>query len=285
MDFMQIKYFLEVAESQHVTNSAKKLHIAQPALTKSIKQLEAELGVPLFEKKGRNIHLTEFGKSLKERLDKILPEIDEIPKEMEKLKGQESKTIKLNILAATNFVISTIVQFQKKHHDCVIDFVQNELKSDCDIGIYTNGVSRLKSNSVLKRCVKEERIYLAVPANSEYAKLDSVDLTEVRHEKFVMLSGSRAFRTICDKLCTIAGFLPNILFESDSPSAVHNIISTGSGIAFWPEYSWGTLKNKNVKLLPIKNPECQRELIIELNKKDVQSKYAEEFYDFLTEKI
>ena len=75
MDFMQIKYFLEVAESQHVTNSAKKLHIAQPALTKSIHKFESELGVPLFTSKGRNIILTEYGKFMKQKLEPLMEKL------------------------------------------------------------------------------------------------------------------------------------------------------------------------------------------------------------------
>lgn len=62
MELMQIKYFLEVAESEHITMSAEKLHIAQPALTQAIKRFEHEIGVPLFKKQGRNIVLTRVWK-------------------------------------------------------------------------------------------------------------------------------------------------------------------------------------------------------------------------------
>ena len=61
MEINQMRYFLEVASTQHVTRSAERLHIAQPALSKAIHNLEQELGVPLFASKGRNIVLTEYG--------------------------------------------------------------------------------------------------------------------------------------------------------------------------------------------------------------------------------
>ena len=78
--------------------------------------------------------------------------------------------------------------------------------------------------------------------------------------------------------------MPKVLFESDSPVAVQNIVSTGTGIAFWPEYSWGTVKNKNVVMLPITNPVCKREIIIELYERMPQSAYAEDFYEYLLRK-
>ena len=60
MELQQLRYFDEVARTQHVTNSAKKLNVAQPALTQSIRRLERELGVTLFERVGRNVRLPLF---------------------------------------------------------------------------------------------------------------------------------------------------------------------------------------------------------------------------------
>lgn len=280
MELLKLRYFHVVAQQQHVTRAADMLHIAQPALTQAIKSLEHELAVPLFKKRGRNICLTEYGIMLKEKLDRLLPEFDGIVGDMQRLKGQLRKTVRLNILAATTFVINAIVDYRKLHPDIIIDLEQNAWTEGSDITIYTNGVTRTGENCK-SRCVKEEKIYLAVPQDSRYASLPCVSLSEMQSERFVMLSGSRLFRAICDKLCAYAGFVPQILFESDSPNAVQNIISTGTGIAFWPEYSWGKLNNHNVKLLPMIDPHCQRELIFELHQSAEASEYAEDFYDFL----
>ena len=64
MELNQIRYFLEVAESQHITKSAEKLHIAQPSLTQAIHRFEESVGVPRFVSIGRHIMLNEYGKSL-----------------------------------------------------------------------------------------------------------------------------------------------------------------------------------------------------------------------------
>ncbi len=284
MDIQKLKYFYEVAQLQHVTKAAEKLCIAQPALTQAIKSLESELGVSLFIKKGRNIQLTEFGEHLMKKVEIILPEFDSIADEIQQMKSTVNHTIKLNILAASNFVINTIIGFRKHHPDVVFDFEQNELKRGCDIVITTNGLKESLSKNPKRHCIKEENIYLAVPKNSEYAQYDSIDLTLVKDEEFVMLSSSRLFGVVCNRFCSEAGFVPKVLFESDSPIAVQNIVSTGTGIAFWPEYSWGTVKNKNVVMLPITNPVCKREIIIELYERLPKSEYAEDFYEYLLRK-
>ena len=82
MELNQFRYFLEVAENQHITNSAKKLHIAQPSLTQAIHRLEEDLGVPLFVSKGRNIVLTEYGKYLQKKLIPIIEQIDKLPEKL-----------------------------------------------------------------------------------------------------------------------------------------------------------------------------------------------------------
>jgi DNA-binding transcriptional LysR family regulator len=115
--------------------------------------------------------------------------------------------------------------------------------------------------------------------------MQSISLADVKGESFVMLSSSRLFGALCNKFCSLAGFYPKILFESDSPVAVQNIISTGTGVAFWPEYSWGEIKNERVTLLPISEPQCQRDLIIELYERVPRAEYAENFYQFLLQQI
>ena len=285
MDIQKLRYFYTTAQLEHITRASEMLHISQPSLTQAIHLLEDELGVPLFAREGRRIVLTEFGIALKKRLDVLLPEFDNLTSEMQQLKQSVTKTVKLNILAASSFVINTIMDYKQKNPDVIFDFEQNELKYDCDIVITTNGLDTDSSKNYLRRCVKKEKIYLAVPKDSKYAELDSIELSSVKDESFIMLSSTRLFGAICNKFCSAAGFYPKIIFESDSPTAVQNIISMGAGIAFWPEYSWGKLQNKNLKLLPISNPICERDLIIELQDRLPKSIYAQDFYNFLLKKI
>lgn len=285
MDIQKLKYFHTTAQLEHITRSAEILHISQPSLTQAIHSLEDELGVPLFQRLGRKVILTEFGVYLKQRLDILIPEFDHLSVEMEELKQSVTKTVKLNILAASSFVINTIMEYKKKNPDVIFEFEQNELKYNCDILITTNGLKTDSEKKYLHRCIKKEKIYLAVPKSSKYAELPSIELEEVKNESFIMLSNTRLFGAICTRFCSIAGFYPKILFESDSPTAVQNIISMGAGIAFWPEYSWGKLNNKNLTLLPISNPICQRDIIVEIHERHPKAMYAKDFYDFLIKKL
>ncbi len=285
MELQKLRYFYTVAKFGHMTRAAEALRIAQPALTQAIKSLEREFGVPLFERRGRNIVLTEYGVFLQARLDMLLPEIDELPNELSQLKKRVNKTVRMSILAASPLIIDLVVRYRRENPDVIFDFEKRAEAHSADIVITTDGVPSPQRANAAEQHIKTEQIFLAVPRNSVWATRQSVALSEMAHEEFVMLSGSRPFGVTCNRLCSMAGFVPRMLFESDSLAAVQNIIGTGTGVAFWPEFSWCGMENPDVVLLPISSPECRRDLIVEYYKRPAQSPHAFDFYQFLTQNI
>ncbi|MBQ8497454.1 MAG: LysR family transcriptional regulator [Clostridia bacterium] len=282
MELMKLKYFYIVAKYEHMTKAAEEIRIAQPALTKTIKQLETELGVPLFYKKGRNIALTVYGKYLKNKLDHIFPQLEDIPKELEALREQNQNAVKLNVLSASTIVTDAVVNFKKEYPDTIFHIVQNEENSDCDISVTTAALHTSEKQSFAESTVIEENIYLAVPNTSKYAAFSEIALETVKNEGFVHLAGSRAFRAVCDQFCAQAGFRPQTAFESDSLLAVRNIIGASVGIGFWPAFSWGKTDELGMTLLPIIKPVCKREIVIALHRTACTSPRAAEFFRYLT---
>lgn len=282
MELTKLRYFQTVARLQHVTRAAEELHVAQPALTKAIKDLEEELGVPLFYKQGRNVRLTAQGIFLQKKLDEILPALDDLPRLMAQFDGREKRTVRLNVLAASTVVTDAVVAYKKLHADAVFELIQNEQEDLCDVTVTTVGAQRSKKSGAAfsDSRVLEEPVFLAVPKHSVYAKKDKISLEEVKGEGFVRLTGARLFRANCDEFCAKAGFTPTTAFESDSPLAVRNIIGAGAGVGFYPAFSWGKTAQKDVVLLPIRNPVCKRRLIIGLHESGKEG-YSEDFYRFL----
>lgn len=280
MEFTKLRYFYEVAKRQHVTKTAEEIHIAQPALTKSIKQLEDELEMPLFYKKGRNIFLTEYGKYLQNKLEGIFAQVDSIKQDLELLKEQQRSTIRLNVLSASTIVTDAVVAYKKKNPSVIFQLIQNEAETDADVSVSMMSVDLPALPAFEKKCVMSEQIYLAVPSDSKYAKRAEIALNDVKEEGFVHLAGSKLFRRICDDFCAQAGFKSVTAFESDSPIAVKNVIGAHAGVGFWPEYSWGKASSEIV-LLPITAPVCRREIVVGLHKNPVPSAVAPDFYEFL----
>ena len=77
MNLYHLRYFVELAHTRHYTRAAERLCITQPSLSHAIAQLERELGVPLFEKSGRNTELTRFGEQFLGCAERTLSTLDE----------------------------------------------------------------------------------------------------------------------------------------------------------------------------------------------------------------
>ncbi len=280
MELTKLRYFCAVAELGHVTRAAEEIHIAQPALTKAIKQLEEELGVPLFYKQGRNVRLTPFGVYLQERAQPLLAGIDALPEELAQRKRERRFTVKLHVLAASSLVTEAVVAYKKRNPAVIFQFIRSEKEPNCDVSVGTDEWEASILAPRLQTVKLEEKIYLAVPRNSRYAEKNAVGLEEVKEEGFVHLAGSRTFGALCDKFCLQAGFKPRIAFESDSLIAVQNVISANAGVGFYPAYSWGK-PSKDVCLLPIDGQDCKRTLTVHLHESSHPSAASEDFYSFL----
>ncbi len=255
--------------------------MAQPALTRSIHRLEKELEVPLFVRKGRGILLTEYGKALQQRLLPVIETLDRLPEELHSMTDTGNRTVRLNVLAASAMATSAVIAYKKKNPDVRFQLIQKDEVRDCDIEITTKMVYQTHNLSSSDEFVCKERVFLAVSNSPPYAGRKKIGLSEAANEGFVVLSGSRAFRNICDRFCHRAGFQPRICFESDSPTAVRDMIAANMGVGFWPEFTWGSLGGNGVLLLEIEEPICTRELIFTRNNNGNNSRVTDSFFQFL----
>ncbi len=277
----QLRYFIDVSDSQHITKSAERLHVAQPALTKSIHRLESELGVPLFAPRGRNIVLTEYGRFLRERLLPIMSALDSLPNELAAMAGRENETLHLNVTAASGVVTDAIIAYKRTHEHINFQLMQNAEGRLYDIGVETAPKHTPSERDDMIETVFSEKIFLAVPSTHRLAVYDEISLSEAADEGFITLMGSRPIRRIFDGFCARAGFTPKIIFESDTPAAVKNMIASNIGVGFWPEFTWGRPEGDGVKLLTLREPSCSRDIIISLSPHKADPSRAEEFYHFL----
>lgn len=274
MNIQQMKYFLAVARTEHMTKTAEMLHVAQPALSRSIAQLERELGVSLFERKGRRMYLTPEGRLLQKRLAKIVRQIDELPEELAVLQDERRSTVRIQVSAATHLAVEAISTWMAIRPDVHIELVQNERpEDDADIVID----SRAASTCIEKRYFAE-RIMLAVPTESHLGD-GPLTLDTLAPYSFVSTAGSFGFRRICDDICREHGFTPAVSLESDNASAVREIIALNLGVGFWPEHSWGKPEGSAVHLVELAESGFERHIHVSLRTPRGENPYAAEFFD------
>ena len=288
MELTHLKYFLEVARTEHVTQSAKTLCIVQPALTHALHKLEEELGVKLFKTQGRNIKLTEIGEYFYKKVKPLYEDIESLPAQLRAMENEQSATVNLNVLAASSFVTNAVILYKRNDPDLRFNLVQNEETTLYDICVRTYANYKASArhyggeDSEEENFVCTENIYLAVPNTAQYRKRDSISLKELQETNFIGLYGSKQLRSIFNEYCERIGFKTHITFESDNALAVKDAIASGIGVGFWPEFSWGRINNRRIRLLKITDAEFKRDIVITLRKNKQDNSRSERFYQFLT---
>ncbi len=279
MELLQLKYFLAAAHYQHITKAANALQIAQPALSQSIKRLEDELGVSLFDRTGRGIVLNSTGKLLQKRLTPILVSLERLPQELKDASTFSSHTVHLNLLSASNVVTECIIAYRVLHPDVNFQLSQTPDDGLCDLTV--SSAMPGEALPATTQVIAEENIFLAVSSSSPYARLNSIDLQDTASESYITLAPSKLLRQIYNRFWEAAGITPHIIFESDYAESVRNLISAGLGIGFWPQYSWEPPSTAAITLLPIRRPLCRRSITLTVNSPGERNPMVADFSSFL----
>lgn len=310
MELNQLRYFRDVAETEHMTRSARRLSVVQPALSRAIARLEEELGVELFQRSGRNIRLTSEGALFHDRVAALLDDLDAAVDELRGAADLREHTVSLELLSASEVVIDAVAAFTEMHAEVAFDITQDGEARDRDLMVDTvlpdrrtaraTGVSGVAATSAASGTPGARRkdapsaassaasrefaeaIGVAVPVDSPYE--DGLCLKDLGDERFICLAGSRRFRELCDGLCATRGFVPNIAFDSDNPAVVRKMIALGAGVGFWPEFSWGPV-GEGARWVRLREQGFVRILRVALLCSPDGREEAAAFYRFLTNRM
>jgi DNA-binding transcriptional LysR family regulator len=256
--------------------------VAQPAISQAIKKLDDELGVRLFDRVGRNIRLSETGKLFYKEIEPLVKALDDIPQKLANEVGLENKTIKVNILAGHELMTNIISDFQRLNPDSSFQLSQEDDDTNWDIRISSLFV---ENNANMEETVLSEEIYIAVPQSTHYADMDSLSFSDIKHAGFVSLEKSRQFSSVMASHCLSSGFEPLIVFEAESPEMLARLVGSGVGIAFWPSYSWGPLKDDRVKLKKISGGSCSWNLYLTRKDQAHKTELKDAFYSYTVKRI
>ena len=139
MELQQLKYFLVLAKSENVTKAAASLHIAQPALSQSIKRLETELGVQLFQRTGRRLHLNEAGRFFEEKVAPLMQTLDALPRQVQDISGMVKRTVRVSALSASQLSTEIIIAYRELHPE--VNFVAAQVFDNNEWDICFTSVS------------------------------------------------------------------------------------------------------------------------------------------------
>jgi DNA-binding transcriptional LysR family regulator len=291
MEWQQLEYFQTVARLEHFTRAAEQLSITQPALSRAIANLEAELGVPLFHRQGRSVRLNRYGERFLERSSRALLEIHEAREELKQWLDPDSGTVSLSFLkslgiAAVPGLLSGFLEqlpgirfrlSQNSTHEMLDQLDRGEV--DFVLSSTTEHREGIRWDSLW-----QEEIYAYAPQGHSLARHGSgaVELAELAAEPFIALKQGYGLRTIADQLFRQAGMNPRILFEAEDVMTVIGFVSAGLGVSLLPRIPG--LEQTAVRL-HIAGPGCRRTIGLARKEEGYLSPPALRFRQFLLERF
>jgi len=291
MELRQIHYFIEVAKREHVTEAAHALHVAQSAVSRQIVNLEAELGVDLFIREGRNVKLTPIGTMFLEQMQQAMKLIDNAKREVEEYLDPEKGTIRVGFpssLAAYTLptAISAFreryphVKFQL-HQGSYPSLIEGVVKGEFNLALL--GPVPKKEKKIKGKTLFTENIVALLPHTHPLADKRLLTISELRDDSFVLFPNGFILREIIVNACRQLGFEPQVSFEGEDIDAIKGLVSAGLGVTLIPEITLiDSLPRSTVKI-PITEPNVTRTVGVIIPSERELLPTEKLFYEFLGE--
>ena len=246
-DLRHIRAFLALARSRSFTRAAAELHMSQPTLTVQIQQLEAAVGVKLFDRSKRHVALTQAGRELMMPLERILIDVEAIATSTEELLTHRRGLVTVAALPsmAAALLPKAIRKLSESYpgitvriQDGVAATVAALVKSgqvDFGISSLTTGDRALTSQVLLM-----DRLFAVVPAGHPLARKRSTSVSELARHPLVVMGKDSSARMVFEAGFDREGLVATIAYEATYASTVSGMVRAGLGVGILPESLAGT---------------------------------------------
>lgn len=239
MDTRNVTYFMAVFEHLHFTKAAELLGISQPTLSQQIRLLEAEVGMPLFDRIGKKVVATEAGRLLHQYGMKMIQAEMDAKSAIQELRSEKRGTVRLAVLPSDlDFqLVPLFVEFKTRYPDTKLQafstiYVRDEvLTHKVDLGI---GLRGPKDKRLVQIPLGSEPYELFIHASSDLAIRHEITLKELTQLALVMYPKGYLGRDLVDEVCREQGLELTTVMEAGSASSLLQLVAAGIGATIQP---------------------------------------------------
>lgn len=264
MELRHLRYFVSVGDALSFTKAARELRVAQPSLSRQIRDLEEELGVTLLNRSRQGVTLTAVGKSFLADARRVIAHAKEIMESVRTLDREEKRGLRIGYVAdlVHDLLPASIGTFQATFPAIPVhlfDLTCGEQLSRLEDGRldlgFVGSPEVVERNGLKAHPVAAYKTLVAVPKQSYLARRSTIKLKELEPMFFVGISetGRPGYRKWLTENCAKAGFRPKVLQEVELDRPVLHAVATGIGVALLPEPA-KRLPHANVVFRPISPP-------------------------------
>lgn len=292
MDLKQLRYFLRIADLGSFTRASESLHIAQPALSRHIKLLEEELGVPLFVRNGRGVKVTHAGRQLQEHANQLMGCLANAKRSVQQLCALPTGSVSLGISpqVGARFIADIMCQFRdrfpggelKIREGLDLEIVRDIKLGHLDIGLVHNPSYH---QGVFSKTVFQEEIFLI--ASGREARLgDECKFDHLAKLPLVLTAKPSPLRNYIEAMADEKKVSLNVHLAVDSFPAIKELVASGEGFGLLP-YAMihDEVARGHLRPIRIVNPAITRFLAIAVPKKRVGSLATEKLAELIQQRI
>lgn len=239
MDLRHLRAFVTIVDTGGIGRASAQLHLSQPALSRQIRALEAELDVQLFDRIGRRVQLTAEGEDLLRRARGLLTDADSLSERARALKGGQAGVLRVGATpqAMETLLAGFLPRYRRGHPGVEVHLVEDGgvrlaarlERGDVHLSLTASTDARFRWREVLPLYV------LAVLARSHrLGRAATLEVAELADEPLLLPRRDFASREWFDTACQVAHVRPRVLLESGSPSTLVALARAAYGIAIVP---------------------------------------------------
>lgn len=294
MDIRQLKYFQALARQQHMAVTAEALGISQSTLSKSISNLENELGVKLFNRKGNRIYLNQNGQEFARSIDRILNELEASRLSLRQNRYEFHGNVRIACRVFTDSIIDCVSDYMHLNPLVQVSLYQSpkgeeNLSANIDFILcgYSNG--GLDHEWIIQPLFEEEAYILISSKYREYPpEVTALTPAELRDDIFItdfVFSELFSYTDLVQRVCNSAGFFPKIRFFTDDFLSKTRILEDGLGITILPHSCLRIVKKlaPSVRAFRIQGYSTNRVVGLMRRKDKMLSEEALDFLEFATD--
>jgi LysR family hydrogen peroxide-inducible transcriptional activator len=265
MELHQLRYFCAIAETSSFSRAAQQTHVSQPSLSQQIRKLEDELGTRLFDRLGRTVRLTEPGRTFLPRARAVLGELEAARSDLVERKASVGGAVCVGVIPtiAPYFLPPHLAAFSRKYPQARVSVVEEitpllleKLRSgSIDVAVLAIPIP-VRGHEFETLPLITEKLYAVLPKGHPMARHETVTLTELRQDPFLLLRDGHCFRETTVEACKRAQLNPQIIFESGQFSSILSMVSAGLGVSIVPEMA--VEKRPGCRFVPLEDERAVR---------------------------
>lgn len=264
---------IEVARVEHLGRAADVLHADQSTVSRKIARLEEEVGVPLFERIGRSIRLTQAGRRFVTRAGRILDDLSDAVADAQGAVSAESGQVHVGFLhtVGARWLPERLAWFLRAYPG--VRFILEEgtaaevtgglIAGDFDLGIV--GPPPTNAPELEIHAIFRERVAVVVPAGHRLAGQHSCVLHDLADERLILPRSRSGLRKVVDDAFAAQGIAPNVAYEGDDLAIVQGLVEAGLGSTLLPMPL--PMPSTRVAVLPLREPPIARTMVLCWNRR------------------